>query len=43
MRYRYINKAYLKSGDEHGVECDPVTSGGKCVVGRGNQKELTKS
>jgi hypothetical protein len=37
MRYRYINKAYIKSGAAHGVDCDPVITNGKCVVGRGNQ------
>jgi hypothetical protein len=37
MRYRYINKAYLKSGATHGTKCDPVKASGKCIVGNGSQ------
>jgi hypothetical protein len=37
-RYRYSNLAYIKSGAEHGMMCDPVMDKrGKCVVGKGKQ------
>ena len=38
IRYKYINVAYIRSGAEHGIECDPVLrDDGKCVVGKGKQ------
>lgn len=41
MRYRYTNVAYIKSGAQHGIECDPVfREDGKCVVGKGKQVVL---
>ena len=38
MRYRYINKAYLAHGAEHGVLCDPVRrDDGRCIVSGSSQ------
>jgi len=36
MRYRYINRAYIAHGAQHGLRCDPVRRpDGRCVVGAG--------
>lgn len=36
-RYCYHNRAYHAAGAHHGVLCNPVKRGGRCIVGRGNQ------
>ncbi len=36
-RYCYHNQAYLKSGAEHGVFCNPIKRGEKCIVSARSQ------
>lgn len=37
-RYRYTNKAYIRSGAAHGIYCNPVRrKDGKCIAYGGKQ------